>query len=274
MQIHHDFHLHTRLSLCAKPEATLDLYLEKAKKCGLDRIAITDHLWDHAVDDYLGRGGQFYEIQSFDHVRSIKEQIDAHNKTGDIKVFFGAETEYCYKHRRPAISPAVAEQLDVLLAPNSHTHLAMPPEMYEPHEKHIQFMIDAFMDIVHSDVAKYVTAIPHPFMAVCCPYGNRVLLTEISDDRFKYCFDAAAEKGIALELNPNTIAGRTEEDIREDPIFRMFRLGKECGCKFTVGTDAHGANGHDHFARIYDMIEVLGLTEEDLHPLAVGALKK
>ena len=161
------------------------------------------------------------------------------------------------------ISPAVAEQLDVLLAPNSHTHLAMPPEMYEPHEKHIQFMIDAFMDIVHSDVAKYVTAIPHPFMAVCCPYGNRVLLTEISDDRFKYCFDAAAEKGIALELNPNTIAGKTEEEIREDPIFRMFRLGKECGCKFTLGSDGHTREALRTIEKTQDCTAYLGLTEEE-----------
>ena len=95
MQIHHDFHLHTNLSLCAKPEATLSLYIEKAKEQGLDRIAITDHLWDHAIDDYQGRGGKFYEIQDYDHINSIKDQIDEHNKAGDVKVFFGAEAEYC-----------------------------------------------------------------------------------------------------------------------------------------------------------------------------------
>ena len=46
MLITHDFHLHTKISLCAKPEATLDLYLRKASECGLKKIAITDHIWD------------------------------------------------------------------------------------------------------------------------------------------------------------------------------------------------------------------------------------
>ena len=35
MIIEHDLHLHTNLSLCAKPEATLEMYAEKRKS---DRI--------------------------------------------------------------------------------------------------------------------------------------------------------------------------------------------------------------------------------------------
>ena len=113
-------------------------------------------------------------------------------------LLFGAEAEYSYENRRPAVTPDVAEQLEVLLVPNSHTHLTMPKDFYQPYEKHAEYMIDAFMDIVNSDVARYITAIPHPFMAVCCPYDNRILIDLISDDSFKRCFSAAAEKGIAL----------------------------------------------------------------------------
>ena len=204
MIVDHDFHLHTNISLCASPEATFDFFLKKAETEGLKKIAITDHLWDHAVDGWQGRGGNFYEVQDFEHIKALRSEIDAHNaKSKGPRVLFGAEAEYSYENRRPAITPEVAEQREVLLVPNSHTHLTMPKSFYEPYEKHIEYMTDAFMDIVNSDVAKYVTAIPHPFMAVCCPYDNKMLLEKIGDDIFKRCFSAAAEKGIALELNPN-----------------------------------------------------------------------
>ena len=149
---------------------------------------------------------------------------------------------------------------------DAHTHLAMPKSFYEPHKKHIEFMVEAFMNTVNSDVAKYVTAIPHPFMAVACPYDNRTLLNEITDDDFKRCFDAAAQKGIALELNPNFLKSKSLKEAYNDPIFRMYRIGKECGCKFTVGTDAHSEKGYDNFEKIYIMTSLLELTTEDFHP--------
>ena len=132
MKIAHDFHLHTNVSLCAKEEATLDLYLAHARERDLKKIAITDHLWDHAIDGYQGRGGNFYEVQNFEHICALRDRITEENKTSDVKILFGAETEYSYQYRRPAISPAVAEQLDVLLVPNSHTHLAMPRTFTSP----------------------------------------------------------------------------------------------------------------------------------------------
>ena len=53
----------------------------------------------------------------------------------------------------------------------------------------------------------------------------------------------------------------------EDPIFRMLRIGKECGCKFTVGSDAHSEADYDNFDKIYVISEILELKEDDFHPL-------
>jgi histidinol phosphatase-like PHP family hydrolase len=277
MIINHDFHLHTSLSLCASRDADFDFFINKAKADGLKKIAITNHLWDHGVDGYQGRGGNFYEVQNFEHIMALKPEIDRYNREGgDLKVLFGAEAEYSFENRRPALTPAVAEQLEVLLVPNSHTHLTMPKEFYHPYEKHAEYMIDAFMDIVNSDVARYITAIPHPFMAVCCPYDNRILIDLISDDSFKRCFSAAAEKGIALEINPNYLQksefesytrNGTLADMYLDPAFRMLRIGKECGCKFTVGTDRHGHAGELDYFYTYLVAGILDLTEDDFHPL-------
>jgi histidinol phosphatase-like PHP family hydrolase len=102
-----------------------------------------------------------------------------------------------------------------------------------------------------------------------------MLLEKISDDIFKRCFTAAAEKGIALELNPNYLKKREFEGytrngslsaIYLDPSIRMLRIGKECGCKFTVGSDAHAMADYDNYNRIYTLTSLLDLGEDDFHP--------
>lgn len=264
MDIKHDFHLHTNHSLCARPEATLEMYSDLAKKFDIKKMAITNHMWDHAVEGW--QDIEFYFEQDFEHIKPLKSEIKNAGKK-DVEFLFGAEAEYSFKASRPAVTPEVAEQLDVLLVPNSHTHLAMPREFYEPHEKHIDFMIKAFMDTVNSDVAKYVTAIPHPFLAVCCPYDRFALLNEITDDQFKSCFSAAANSGIAIEINPFFIKDTPESELEESPVIRMFRLAKNEGCLFTVGTDAHQASDMDYFALAERYVKVLNLKESDFHPL-------
>lgn len=269
MIISHDFHLHTNLSLCADKEATVALYVQKAKELGLKKIAITNHMWDHKIDGWHNfdpSKDEFYEVQTYEYVEKIKKEI-TNFKNAEVQIYFGCEAEYSFKSRCPAISPQTAEKMDVLLVPNSHTHLTMPKNFYYPHRKHIDFMIDSFMDIINSEVAEFITAVPHPFLAVACPYDNRELLCEMTDDDFKRCFSAAAEKGIALEINPSFIRGKSLCEAYDDPIFRMYRIAKECGCLFTVGSDSHSEKGFDGFERIYLLTAVLGLTEQNFHPL-------
>jgi hypothetical protein len=98
-----------------------------------------------------------------------------------------------------------------------------------------------------------------------------LLLGLISDDQFKRCFDAAAEKGIALEINPNMFAlsaNRPLEAIYNDPFVRMYRIAKACGCRFTFGADAHNASSHANFHMAYVLAAILDIQQEDLHPLA------
>ena len=268
MIIDHDFHIHTNLSVCAKKEATLEMYAQKAKELALKKMAITDHMWDHAVPGWdQKQSGRFYVVQDAAYVCQQRDAVKALDN-GITTFLFGCESEYCFRERRPAITPAVAERMEVLLVPNSHTHLTMPKAYYDPPQKHIEYMIDAFMDIIHSDVAPYITAIPHPFLAVNCPYNARILVAQITDDQFKRCFSAAAEKGIALELNPNFLNRPTLAECYEDPIFRMYRIAKECGCKFTVGSDSHCEQDLQEFKNIYLFTTLLELAESDFHPLA------
>jgi histidinol phosphatase-like PHP family hydrolase len=266
MKITSDLHIHTALSSCAKPEATVAYYMDKARELGLKTLGFTDHLWDSAIPN----ANKFYAPQDFAHISLIKEELEKADKTGIDRVLFGAEGEYDPWRHGVGLTPAVAEQLEVLLVPNSHTHMMMPKDYYDPPRRHAEFMLEAFYDIINSEIAPYITAIPHPFAAVACSkyYPATVPVSTITDDEFKACFAASAEKGIALEINPCFFNKKTPEELDRHELIRMFRIAKAEGSLFTVGIDSHSQSGHYAFDAIYPTIEVLGLTEADLHPLA------
>ena len=266
MEIKHDFHIHTDLSICANETATLDNYLAIAKDLGLEKIGIANHFWDSRIDGNI----DFYKTQDFEHISKLKPEIDKAN-SDELKVYFGGEAEYDFKHHDVSVTEEVAEQLDFLLVPNSHTHLTMPSEYYNPYEKHIEYMIQAYGDIINSKVSKFITAVAHPFCAVCCPYDREILINMISDDTFKRLFDKTANKGIAFELNVDYMAKfkKSYEEIAEAAHIRMFRLAKECGCKFIFGSDAHSTTEHKTYEQLTKTFaDLLELKETDLAEIA------
>ena len=266
MKIKHDFHIHTDLSICANETATLGNYIEIANKLGLEKIGIANHFWDSKIEGRL----DFYKTQDFEHILKLKPEIEK-VQSDDLKIYFGCEAEYDYKHHDVAITEEVAEQLDYVLVPNSHTHATMPKEFYEPYQKHVDYMLQAYEDIINSKVSKYITAVAHPFCAVCCPYDREILLNMISDDTFKRLFDMTANKGIAFELNVDYMAKfkKSYEEIEEAAHIRMFRLAKEMGCKFIFGSDAHSTTEHKTYEQLTKaFVELLGLKETDLAGIA------
>ncbi len=266
MKINHDFHIHTDLSICANETATLENYIRIAGDLGLKKIGIANHFWDSEIDGAF----DFYKIQDFEHISKLRPEIEK-NSSNSLKIYFGTEAEYDPKHRDVSVTEEVAEQLDFLIVPNSHTHITMPKEFYEPYEKHIEYMIQAYEDIINSKVSKYITAVAHPFCAVCCPYDREQLINIISDDTFKRLFEKTANKGIAFELNVDYMAKfkKSYEEIAEAAHMRMFRLAKESGCKFIFGSDAHSTTEHQTYEYLTKtFVELLGLKEDDIAEIA------
>ncbi len=259
MKIQHDFHVHTDLSLCANETATVENYLENAKRLGLKKIGFSDHF---GKPDIAGARG-FYRAHPLEHNLSLKPKV-RELSTPDLKLYFGCETEYFPRERDVAITEEEAEQFDFILVPNSHTHMIMPKDYIQDYRKHVDFMIQAYEDTLNSKVSRYITAMAHPFDAVCCPYDPTILIKMISDDQFKYLFDKTAEKGIAVEINVSYTKGMTAEQIASDVHIPMFRLAKECGCKFTFGSDSHDKNYHDFYHNADLIAELVELKETDL----------
>lgn len=275
MKITHDFHIHTSLSYCANKDATASGYLEKAKKLGLKKIGFSDHFWDDPIDSRTDRHilpnfpDSFYGVgtQNFEHVTSLRPELEA-MRGNEVEIFFGVEAEYDPFHHSMAITPEHAEQLDFIIVPNSHTHMMMPKDYYEPKRKHIDYMFTALEDIVSSPLAKYVTAIAHPFQAVCCPYGWEILMDMITDDEYKKIFDKVANKNIAVEINMSSFMKLDENDIEQHRSMRLFRNAKEVGCKFIFGSDAHSHGSVERYALSDKIADALGLCDADITDIA------
>ena len=263
MKIQHDFHIHTNLSLCAEKDVTVEYYVQKAEEIGLKKIGFANHFWDENIPSTDG----FYVPQNLRHVEQIKTEIEK-NKSQDVEIYYGCEVEYDYANHGVSLTEQVAECFDYVLVPNSHTHFTMPKEFYEPHHKHAEFMVQAYKEILNSNVSKYITAMAHPFEAVCCPYDYSILIDLISDDEFKYLFDATAQKDIAVEINIGNYHELDKKQIEQCSQLRMFRIAKDCGCKFIFGSDSHNRRRHGTYGNADIMAELLELEEKDIAEIA------
>ena len=141
----------------------------------------------------------------------------------------------------------------------------MPKEFVSDRQRFADYMYEAYEDILRSPVSKYITAIAHPFFAVSCPFDNEDLPPRISDERYRRIFEQTAKQGIALEINTSLFVGWSFERIRKSPFLHMFALGRQCGCRFIVGSDAHRESALAEQAAIgYVFLALLDLTDRDI----------
>lgn len=258
----HDIHIHTTLSrCCSDPNATPENYLRLGQSRGMTVMGISNHFWDSDVPG----SSDWYRVQNFDHISQVKyafpyEQL---NRMG-IRLLFGCETEYAQGVL--GIDPAKARLFDYLLIPHTHTHMkdfVIPKSVADPDD------LAAFMTRTYREVVQIrldaPTSIAHPFIA--CGYSPEMqmeLVERISDADFRESFSIAAQNGVGLELNASTLhlqPGR--QDFQGHPLTRMYLLAKECGVKFTMGSDAHSPDSWDRIDLEPLFWQACGITKAD-----------
>lgn len=302
MKIDHDVHIHNFLSSCSNDNcATVESYIEISKKQGLSIIGFANHTWDESVP-LPKKPFEFYRHQSLTFQQQIKAQIP--ERVEGLRVLVGAETEYCGMYDCLGMSVEGAKKLDFVLIPHTHVHMrdfvmpsfedtrsaqeniakkleqidwlpkgyamtmacSLPREALEPfitaHVDRIKivsdFMVQSFRSLMNNETLKgferlVPVSVAHPFQPVNTP-GRLEMMKLISDNTFGALFSIAAERGIGLEINPWTC----EED------FRMFGIAKECGCKFTLGSDAHARASLNTIFGAQALVDRLELSENDL----------
>ena len=197
-----DLHVHTDWS---DGRATIDQMVDEAKKRGLEAIAITDH-------------AHFAEVVRGLKPDDVRRQIDVIarlNEASDgIRVLSGIEVNVQPDGTLDMPDELLA-RLDVVIA-SVHSHFRQPRD---------------------EATARWLRTIGNPNVDILGhPSTRKIGIRAAMDVDWDAVFEAAAKRGVALEVNANPI----RMDLNGDLVRRAIALG----CRIAINTDAHHP---DHF---------------------------
>ena len=255
----HDLHIHSFLSSCSQdPEQTPERILRYARENGLRTVCLTNHYWDSAVDG----AHSWYVPQNFDNLARALPLPQADG----IRFLFGCETDM-RKDLTIGIPPERYGDFDFIIIPT--THLQFPDftissEYLCSVEDRARLWVERLDALLSMDLPFYKVGIPHlvtRHMSEFDKDGYIELLRAIDEAEMRRVFTRVAELGAGIELNSFDMRFSDEE---ADDVLRPFKIAKECGCKFYLGTDAHHPAALDAARGIFErVIDMLGLCESD-----------
>lgn len=252
----HDFHIHSQLSSCSRdPEQNNERILKYAEDEGLHTIVLADHFWDETVPG----ASKWYSAQDYPHICQAKPLP----QSDKVKFLFGCETEMD-KNMTVGCSRERMEELAFIVIPTTHFHM----EKFTIAEEHLatpqtraQVWVDKLDALLSMDLPFHKIGIAHLVCGLIWK-GDRAkyleTLDSIAEVDMHRIFAKAASLGVGIEIN------MSYPDEERDTVLRPFRIAKEEGCKFYLGSDAHHPAGLDNARKKFErVIDDLELTEED-----------
>ena len=259
-RLDNDLHMHSYLSSCSKnPLQTNEFLLSYAKQNGLRHIVLTNHFWDERVEG----ASPWYKEQNFAHIcEALPLPQDE-----SVTFHFGCEVEMD-KDCRLSMSPATLDKFDFIVVSTTHLHMigfTIRPEDTEL-ERLRAFYLRRLDVLLHMDLPFRKIGIAHLTTKLIAQYDwekHLALVDGIPDETFRAYFKRIADLGAGVELNVSQYDQYMEEG-GFDSFLRVFRLAKECGCKFYFASDAHHP---PHTERMKEkcqaVIDALDLQETD-----------
>ena len=252
----HDFHIHSQISSCSRdPEQNNERILKYAEDEGLHTIVLADHFWDETVPG----ASKWYAAQDYPHICQANPLPQSYK----VKFLFGCETEMD-KNMTFGCTRERMEELAFIVIPTTHFHM----EKFTIAEEHLatpqtraQVWVDKLDALLSMDLPFHKIGIAHLVCGLIWK-GDRAkyleTLDSIAEADMHRIFAKAASLGVGIEIN------MSYPDEERDTVLRPFRIAKEEGCKFYLGSDAHHPAGLDNARKKFERaIDDLELTEED-----------
>ena len=304
MRATHDVHIHNYLSSCSGDNgATPESFLKICKENGLKLMGFANHTWDESIplpapSGFYTRQSMAFQMQIKSQVpkeyEGMKVLVGVETEYCGMYDVLGMGKEaaeqldfvlipHTHVHMRNFVMPAtddvknarneVAEIFAAIkgITPeraraiaNSLPEAELEPFMKEKKVDYIKFvsdfMVESFRKLMDNETLKeYSDIVPvsvaHPFQPVGSWPQRPDMVALISDDTFGELFEIAAKRGIGLEINSSARTPETQ---------RICTIAKACGCKFTLGSDAHSRDVLK--TKIFETdigTDALGLTEYD-----------
>ena len=256
--VDHDIHIHSQISLCSgDPEQNPQRILQYAKDNGLHTLCLTDHFWENTIDG----ASEFYAAQDFEHISAAKPLP----QTEGIRFLFGCETEMDRFHRL-GITRERIDELDFVIIPTTHFHMVgytLFKKELRSGKTRAKAWVDRLEALLNMDLPFHKIGIAHLACGLIAP-TRRVFLNTIKaipEEDMRRLFTKAAKLGAGIELNSDDMSFKDKE---AETVLRPFRIAKECGCKFYLGSDAHHPKSLDAAKAIFERaLELLDLQESD-----------
>ncbi len=234
-----DWHVHSALSDCGSPEATPEAIVAAAHQAGLRAIGITDHvtLPRHRDRPALTR-------------KALPADL------GGLQVYIGCEAD-TFAPDRFSIDREYAATLDYVVMAASHLYL---PMVDKPAAMTPRTMAELIVRLTRAAIGSGLAdIIAHPFGVPESPFTFQEIVGELKRDEVLSLGRAAAEAGVAIELNPRYYRRAP------DAAGWLFGCLMETGVKFALDSDAHHPSGVGCRGPIYATEEELraeGITPE------------
>jgi histidinol phosphatase-like PHP family hydrolase len=238
-----DLHLLSYYSACGKRDMVPAEVAAAYRDAGYVEIGFSDHLhpWiDPVIFSRLGRDLAASEA-SFQ----------------GVTCYVGCEAEVI----APGVvtmTGATAEQVDFALVSATHFHLS---HVAKPGDPSPTGVAARFLRFFHDAVrCPGATAIAHPFIANQGALGPLVEIWRHVDRAWlREALVEAASRGVAMELHPRALAPENAAVM-----FDFYALARECGTRFTVGSDTHARADIGTTGKLRPLAESLGLADGDL----------
>ncbi len=259
-KIDHDYHIHSKLSLCSgDPEQSNENILRFAEENGLKRICLTDHFWDEDVEG----ASRWYRWQDFVH---ICEALPL-PPSDKVEFLFGAETEL-NRQMTLGISKERFDKFGFVIIPTTHLHMikdefVISNEDGATPEGRAKVWLSRLDGVLDMDLPFHKIGIAHLACSLIAKeHGDYIKVMQLlPEGELRRIFTKAARVGVGIELN---MSDMKYSDDEKDIILRPFRIAKECGCKFYLGSDVHHPDKYGEFFEIFERaITDLELTEDD-----------
>jgi len=256
--IDHDYHIHSKISLCSNDEEqTNERILQYAKENNLKKICLTDHFWDETIPVKMN----FYELQNYAHIKkALPLPTDE-----SVEFLFGCETEM-NRNFKVGISNALLDKLEFVIIPTTHFHMVgftIKEENAVSPESRAKIWIERLEALLNMDLPFHKIGIAHLVCPLLAPNREDYLkvLELLPSEKLMELFKKAADLGVGIELNSFDMKFKDEE---ADTVLRPFKIAKQCGCKFYLGSDAHHPSEFKNTKAVFERaIDLLDLTEED-----------
>ena len=252
--VDHDLHIHSLLSLCSDdPGQTPEAILEYGKQNGFRTLCLTDHMWDPAVPGASG----WYEAQPFGRAKSV---LPLPQSKG-TRFLFGCETDMD-RNCVIGVSPETVKELDFVIVPTTHLHMrGFTLNGDEDAKTRANLWISRFDALLDADLPFEKVGIAHLTCHLIYPGHAPEVLRLIPRDEMHRLFEKAARRGIGIELN---FPARADVQSGGEIMLLPYRIAKEEGCRFYLGSDAHHpADLAAAKANFEEIVEFLDLREDD-----------